>query len=164
MGLNPDDLAVISPDEGSIKRAIGHVQRLGGKLAIVDKRRANAMETTQENLIGGPIEGRVALMFDDMISTAGSICGAAELVKAAGAREIHVAATHGVFCGPALERIQNSPITSVIVTDSIALSDQAKIPQIKQLTIAPLLAEAIKRIHHDQSISSIFANFDGSDE
>jgi ribose-phosphate pyrophosphokinase len=164
MGLDPDELAVVSPDEGSIKRAIGHVQRLGGTLAIVDKRRASAMETTQENLIGGPIEGRVALMFDDMISTAGSICGAAELVKAAGAREIHVAATHGVFCGPALERIQNSPITSVIVTDSIALSDEAKIPQIKQLTIAPLLAEAIKRIHHDQSISSIFANFDGSDE
>jgi len=164
MELDPDELAVVSPDEGSIKRAIGHVQRLGGKLAIVDKRRASAMETTQENLIGGPIEGRVALMFDDMISTAGSICGAAELVKAAGAREIHVAATHGVFCGPALERIQNSPITSVIVTDSIALSDEAKIPQIKQLTIAPLLAEAIKRIHHDQSISSIFANFDGSDE
>ncbi|MBT3891175.1 MAG: ribose-phosphate pyrophosphokinase [Planctomycetaceae bacterium] len=164
MGLDPNDLAVVSPDEGSIKRAIGHVQRLGGKLAIVDKRRASAMETTQENLIGGPIEGRVALMFDDMISTAGSICGAAELVKAAGAREIHVAATHGVFCGPALERIQNSPITSVIVTDSIALSDEAKISQIKQLTIAPLLAEAIKRIHHDQSISSIFANFDGSDE
>ena len=164
MNLDPDDLAVVSPDEGSIKRSIGHVQRLGGNLAIVDKRRASAMETTQENLIGGPIEGRVALMFDDMISTAGSICGAAELVKAAGAREIHVAATHGVFCGPALERIQKSPITSVIVTDSIALSDEAKIPQIKQLTVAPLLAEAIKRIHHDQSISSIFANFDGSDE
>jgi ribose-phosphate pyrophosphokinase len=164
MNLDPDDLAVVSPDEGSIKRSIGHVQRLGGKLAIVDKRRASAMETTQENLIGGPIEGRVALMFDDMISTAGSICGAAELVKAAGAREIHVAATHGVFCGPALERIQKSPITSVVVTDSIALSDEAKIPQIKQLTVAPLLAEAIKRIHHDQSISSIFANFDGSDE
>lgn len=164
MNLDPEDLAVVSPDEGSIKRSIGHVQRLGGKLAIVDKRRASAMETTQENLIGGPIEGRVALMFDDMISTAGSICGAAELVKAAGAREIHVAATHGVFCGPALQRIQESPITSVIVTDSIALSDEAKIPQIKQLTVAPLLAEAIKRIHHDQSISSIFANFDGSDE
>jgi ribose-phosphate pyrophosphokinase len=164
MKLDPDDLAVVSPDEGSIKRSIGHVQRLGGKLAIVDKRRASAMETTQENLIGGPIEGRVALMFDDMISTAGSICGAAELVKAAGAREIHVAATHGVFCGPALDLIQNSPITSVIVTDTIALSDEAKIPQIKQLTVAPLLAEAIKRIHHDQSISSIFANFDGANE
>ncbi|HCA50076.1 MAG TPA: ribose-phosphate diphosphokinase [Planctomycetaceae bacterium] len=159
-GIQEDNLAVVSPDEGSIKRAIGHVRRLGGKLAIVDKRRASALETTQENLIGGPIEGRVALMFDDMISTAGSICGAAELVKAAGASEIHVAATHGVFCGPALERLENSPITSVVVTDTIPLGEASKVSKIKQLTVAPLLAEAIKRVHHDQSISDIFASYE----
>ena len=159
-GIREDNLAVVSPDEGSIKRAIGHVRRLGGKLAIVDKRRASALETTQENLIGGPIEGRVALMFDDMISTAGSICGAAELVKAAGASEIHVAATHGVFCGPALERLENSPITSVVVTDTIPLGEASKVSKIKQLTVAPLLAEAIKRVHHDQSISDIFASYE----
>ena len=159
-GIQEDNLAVVSPDEGSIKRAIGHVRRLGGKLAIVDKRRASALETTQENLIGGPIDGRVALMFDDMISTAGSICGAAELVKNAGASEIHVAATHGVFCGPALERLENSPITSVIVTDTIPLGEAAQVSKIKQLTVAPLLAEAIKRVHHDQSISDIFANYE----
>ena len=159
-GIKEENLAVVSPDEGSIKRAIGHVRRLGGKLAIVDKRRASALETTQENLIGGPIDGRVALMFDDMISTAGSICGAAELVKNAGALEIHVAATHGVFCGPALERLENSPITSVIVTDTIPLGEAAKVSKIKQLTVAPLLAEAIKRVHHDQSISDIFANYE----
>ena len=157
-GILEENLAVVSPDEGSIKRAIGHVRRLGGKLAIVDKRRASALETTQENLIGGPIDGRVALMFDDMISTAGSICGAAELVKRAGASEIHVAATHGVFCGPALERLKESPITSVIVTDTIPLGAAAQISKIKQLTVAPLLAEAIKRVHHDQSISDIFAD------
>ena len=159
-GIQEDNLAVVSPDEGSIKRAIGHVRRLGGKLAIVDKRRASALETTQENLIGGPIEGRVALMFDDMISTAGSICGAAELVKAAGASEIHVAATHGVFCGPALERLEGSPITSVVVTDTIPLGEASKVSKIKQLTVAPLLAEAIKRVHHDQSISDIFASYE----
>ena len=159
-GIQEDNLAVVSPDEGSIKRAIGHVRRLGGKLAIVDKRRASALETTQENLIGGPIEGRVALMFDDMISTAGSICGAAELVKAAGASEIHVAATHGVFCGPALERLEDSPITSVVVTDTIPLGEASKVSKIKQLTVAPLLAEAIKRVHHDQSISDIFASYE----
>ena len=157
-GILEENLAVVSPDEGSIKRAIGHVRRLGGKLAIVDKRRASALKTTQENLIGGPIDGRVALMFDDMISTAGSICGAAELVKRAGASEIHVAATHGVFCGPALERLKESPITSVIVTDTIPLGAAAHISKIKQLTVAPLLAEAIKRVHHDQSISDIFAD------
>ena len=159
-GIQEDNLAVVSPDEGSIKRAIGHVRRLGGKLAIVDKRRASALETTQENLIGGPIEGRVALMFDDMISTEGSICGAAELVKAAGASEIHVAATHGVFCGPALERLEDSPITSVVVTDTIPLGEASKVSKIKQLTVAPLLAEAIKRVHHDQSISDIFASYE----
>ena len=159
-GIQEDNLAVVSPDEGSIKRAIGHVRRLGVKLVIVDKRRASALETTQENLIGGPIEGRVALMFDDMISTAGSICGAAELVKAAGASEIHVAATHGVFCGPALERLEDSPITSVVVTDTIPLGEASKVSKIKQLTVAPLLAEAIKRVHHDQSISDIFASYE----
>jgi len=158
MGLTDDDIVVVSPDEGSIKRAIGHVKRLGGRLAIVDKRRASATETKQENIIGGPLDGRVALMFDDMISTAGSICGAARLVQEAGAREIHVAATHGILCGPALERIDQAPITSVVLTDSVPVEGDRKIPQIEILTVAPLLAEAIKRIHHDQSISAIFSN------
>jgi ribose-phosphate pyrophosphokinase len=156
MGLTDDDIVIVSPDEGSIKRAIGHVKRMGGKLAIVDKRRANAMETSQENIIGGPVEGRVALMFDDMISTAGSISGAAHLVHSAGAREIHVAATHGVLCGPAVENIQGAPITSLVLTDSIPLAESQRIPKIKILSVAPLLAEAIKRIHHDQSISALF--------
>jgi ribose-phosphate pyrophosphokinase len=158
MGLTGDDIVVVSPDEGSIKRAIGHVKRLGGRLAIVDKRRASATETKQENIIGGPLDGRVALMFDDMISTAGSICGAARLVQEAGAREIHVAATHGILCGPALERIDEAPITSVVLTDSVPVEGDRKIPKIQILTVAPLLAEAIKRIHHDQSISAIFSN------
>ena len=158
MGLTDDEIVIVSPDEGSIKRAIGHVKRLGGRLAIVDKRRASATETKQENIIGGPLDGRVALMFDDMISTAGSICGAARLVQEAGAREIHVAATHGILCGPALERIEDAPITSVVLTDSVPVDADRKIPQIQILTVAPLLAEAIKRIHHDQSISAIFRN------
>jgi ribose-phosphate pyrophosphokinase len=158
MELTGDDIVVVSPDEGSIKRAIGHVKRLGGRLAIVDKRRASATETKQENIIGGPLDGRVALMFDDMISTAGSICGAARLVQEAGAREIHVAATHGILCGPALERIDEAPITSVVLTDSVPVEGDRKIPKIQILTVAPLLAEAIKRIHHDQSISAIFSN------
>jgi ribose-phosphate pyrophosphokinase len=97
-------------------------------------------------------------MFDDMISTAGSICGAARLVQEAGAREIHVAATHGILCGPALERIDEAPITSVVLTDSVPVEGDRKIPKIQILTVAPLLAEAIKRIHHDQSISAIFSN------
>ena len=156
MGFVADQIAIVSPDEGSIKRAIGHVKRLGGKLAIVDKRRATALKTVAENLIGGPIEGRVALMFDDMVSTAGSICSASKLIHAAGAREIHVAATHGILCGPAIENLQDSPITSLVLSDSIPLSPAQQIPRIRVLTVAPLLAEAIKRIHHDQSVSALF--------
>ena len=155
-GFLTDDIVVVSPDEGSIKRASGHAKRLGGKLAIVDKRRATALKTKQENIIGGPVDGRIALMFDDMISTAGSICGAAHLVHDAGAREIHVAATHGVLCGPAIRNIQSAPISSLAITNSIPLRPDQAIAQIEVLTVAPLLAEAIKRIHHDQSVSAMF--------
>jgi ribose-phosphate pyrophosphokinase len=160
-GFLSDDIVVVSPDEGSIKRASGHAKWLGGKLAIVDKRRATALKTEQQNIIGGPVEGRVALMFDDMISTAGSICGAAHLVHEAGAREIHVAATHGVLCGPAIRNIQSAPIASVVITNSIPLRSDQAIAQIEVLTVAPLLAEAIKRIHHDQSVSAMFKSASG---
>jgi ribose-phosphate pyrophosphokinase len=95
-------------------------------------------------------------MFDDMISTAGSICGAAHLVHKCGAREIHVAATHGILCGPAIQNIQSAPISSLVITNSIPLRPEQQIPQIEVLTVAPLLAEAIKRIHHDQSVSAMF--------
>ncbi|MEM6978105.1 MAG: ribose-phosphate pyrophosphokinase [Planctomycetota bacterium] len=151
-----DEIVVVSPDEGSIKRAVGHGKRLGGALAIVDKRRANALEVRQSTIIGGPVEGRVALMFDDMISTAGSICGAARLVHEAGAKEIHIACTHGVLCGPAVERLRDAPIDSIVVTDTIPVLGEKQLPNLIQLSVAPLLAEAIKRIHHDQSISELF--------
>jgi len=156
MNWPANDVVVVSPDAGSIKRAVGHVQRLGGQLAIVDKRRSNALETKQENIIGCSVEGKVAIMFDDMITTAGSICGAADFVHAAGAREIHVAASHGILCGPAIERLQKAPVDSVVITDTIPLPNERRLPKIKSLSVAPLLAEAIKRIHQDQSISMLF--------
>ncbi|MCP4461306.1 MAG: ribose-phosphate pyrophosphokinase [Planctomycetaceae bacterium] len=156
LGIPPEELVIVSPDEGSIKRAVGHAKRLGGSIAIVDKRRKNATTVEQANLIGGPIDGKVALLFDDMISTAGSICGAAELVKSAGAREVHVAATHGVFAGKAIERLQEAPVDSVVITDSIPLSPDKKLDKIVTLSVAQLLGEAIRRIHHHQSISAIF--------
>jgi ribose-phosphate pyrophosphokinase len=159
-GYQSDDLVVVSPDEGSIKRAIGHSKRLGGKLAIVDKRRANAFETQQKNIIGGPVEGKIALMFDDMISTAGSIVGAAEMVHKAGAREIHLAATHGVLCGDAIKKLKSAPINSVIITNTIPLSPEKHLPNITVLSVAPLLAEAIRRIHHNKSISQMFTSDD----
>ena len=156
-----DELVIVSPDEGSIKRAVGHAKRLGGQLAIIDKRRLSAEKVAQENIIGGPVEGKVALMFDDMISTAGSICGAAELVKKQGAKEIHVAASHGVFAGSAIERLRSAPIDSIVVTDSIPISPDTDLPGLKILSVAPVLGEAIKRIHQHKSISAIFAS--GSD-
>lgn len=157
LGLEAKDLCIVSPDEGSIKRAVGHAKRLGGEIAIIDKRRTSAEHVSQENIIGGPIEGKVCLMFDDMISTAGSICGAAKLVKKMGAAEIHVAATHGVFAGPAIERLRTSPIDSIVVTDSIPVSDEKMLPNLKILSVAPMLGEAIRRIHQHKSISAIFA-------
>lgn len=156
LGLTGDDIVVVSPDEGSIKRALGHNKRLGGNLAIVDKRRSSALDVKQKTIIGGPIEGKVALLFDDMISTAGSIVGAAELVHKAGAREIHIAATHGILCGPAVEKLRNAPIDSLIVTDTIPIPAEKQLPKLVKLSVAPLLAEAMKRIHHDQSISELF--------
>jgi ribose-phosphate pyrophosphokinase len=155
-GLIGDEIVVVSPDEGSIKRALGHSKRLGGTLAIVDKRRTSAMEVKQSTIIGGPVKGKIALLFDDMISTAGSICGAARLVHEQGAREIHIAATHGVLCGPAIEKLRAAPIDSIVITDSIPVPAEKQLPNLVQLTVAPLLAEAIKRIHHDQSISELF--------
>jgi ribose-phosphate pyrophosphokinase len=158
MGLDlpTKDLVVVSPDVGSIKRARGHAVRLNAALAIVDKRRSSAEHTKQENLIGAPIEGKICLMFDDMISTAGSICGAATVLAAQGAREIYVAASHGVLCGPAIERITAAPIKEVVLTDSIPLSNEQMLPKVRVLSVAPLLGEAIKRIHRNESVSRLF--------
>lgn len=156
MEIPSGELVIVSPDEGSIKRAVGHAKRLGGTLAIIDKRRISAEQVEQSNIIGGPIDGKIALMFDDMISTAGSICGAADLVKSCGAREIHVAATHGVFAGKAIERLKAAPIDSIVFTDSIPIAPENMLPNMKVLSVAPMLAEAIKRIHQHKSISAIF--------
>ncbi len=163
LGFAPDDLVIVSPDEGSIKRAVGHLKRLGGSIAIIDKRRKSAVSVEQANVIGGPIEGKVALMFDDMISTAGSICGAAEMVRQCGAREVHVAATHGVFAGQAVERLNAAPIDSVVITDSIPMAEGNNLERLQVLTVSGLLGEAIKRIHHHQSISAIFNEEGGGD-
>ncbi len=152
----PEELVIVSPDEGSIKRALGHYKRLGGKLAIVDKRRSSAEETQQENIIGGPVEGRIALIFDDMISTAGSICGAAEVLRESGVREVHVAATHGVLCGGAVDRLTNAPIDSVVITDTIPLERENISDKFQVLSVAELLGEAVKRIHRNESISRLF--------
>ena len=156
LGFDKDELVVVSPDEGSIKRALAHAVRLEAPVTIVDKRRYSAEHTRQENIIGAPVKDRVALIFDDMITTAGSICGAANAVREAGARKIYVGATHGVLCGLAIERIQKAPIESVVITDTIPLPPEKAGPKIKVLSVAPVLGEAMKRIHRNESISRLF--------
>jgi ribose-phosphate pyrophosphokinase len=156
MGFRKEDLVVVSADEGGIKRALGHSTRLQAPLAIVDKRRASAEVTKQENIIGASVKDKIALMFDDMISTGSSISGAAKVIHQCGAREIHVASTHGVLVGPAIERLQEAPIQSIIITDTIPLVPHKTIPKIKILSVAPLLGQAIKRIHRNESVSGLF--------
>jgi ribose-phosphate pyrophosphokinase len=156
MRLPDDSFVVVSPDEGSIKRALGHAKRLNSRLAIVDKRRSSAEKTKQENIIGASVEGKIAIMFDDMISTAGSICGAAKKIHEAGASQIYVAATHGVLCGRAIDNLSAAPIERVIMTDTIPLPPERSLPKITVLSVAPLLGEAIKRIHRNESVSGLF--------
>ncbi|MBU4272421.1 MAG: ribose-phosphate pyrophosphokinase [Planctomycetes bacterium] len=156
MNIANDDLVVVSPDEGSIKRALTHMARLGGHLAILDKRRSSAEKTKQANVIGGKIEGRVALIIDDMISTAGSICGAAEVMRQHGARQVFLAATHGLLVGNAVEHIQKAPIDGLVLTDTIPMPFEKQMPKLTVLSVAPLLGEAIKRIHRNESVSKLF--------
>jgi ribose-phosphate pyrophosphokinase len=156
MDIGGDDFVVVSPDEGSIKRALAHMARLGGHLAIIDKRRSTAEKTMQANVIGGKVEGQVCLIFDDMISTAGSICGAAEVMHQHGARQIYLAATHGLLVGGAIERLQQAPIDGLVLTDTIPLTPEKEIPRVTVLTVATMLGEAIKRIHRNESVSRLF--------
>jgi ribose-phosphate pyrophosphokinase len=156
LNIPAKDFVVLSPDEGSIKRALVHQKKLGGPIAIVDKRRSSATETTQANLIGSTLQGKVAVIFDDLITTAGSVVGAANVARFNGARELYACATHAVLCGPAIERLRDAPIKQVVVTDSIPLPPEKQLPNIRVLSVAPLLADAIKRIHFNESVSKLF--------
>ena len=156
LNISPGDFVVLSPDEGSIKRALVHQKKLGGAIAIVDKRRSSATETKQVNLIGSTLQGKVAVIFDDMISTAGSVVGAANIARLNGAREVFACATHGVLCGEAVNRLRDAPIKQIVITDSIPLTPEKHLPRIKVLSVAPLLAEAIAHIHSNESVSKLF--------
>ena len=157
-GLNipTNDLVVLSPDEGSIKKALMYQKKLGGAIAIVDKRRSSATETKQANLIGSSLDGKVAIIFDDMISTAGSVVGAAHVAKRNGAREIYACATHAILCGPAIERLRDAPIRQIVVTDSIPVPPNKQLSNLTVLSVSRLLADAIERIHYDRSVSELF--------
>lgn len=154
--LGLEDVTVVSPDVGSVKRARVYAQHLSGKLAIVDKERIGSADVRSANLIG-TVADRNVVIVDDMISTAGSVTSAAKLLREHGAQEIYVAATHGLFCGPAVERINDAPITSVVVTDTVPVNEKARqIENLTVLSVAELLGEAISRIHRHESVSSLF--------
>ncbi|WP_394820626.1 ribose-phosphate pyrophosphokinase [Pendulispora albinea] len=147
----------VSPDSGGVERARAYSKRLNASLAIVDKRRERANVSEVMHLIGD-VKDKECIIIDDMIDTAGTLCGAARALVNHGATKVVACATHGVFSGPAIKRISESPITEVIVTDSIPLSAEAKqCAKIRQVSIARLLGEAIKRIHSSDSVSSLFA-------
>src|SRR5579864_3751025 len=154
--IPPSDFVVLSPDEGSIKKSLLFQQKLGGSLSIVDKRRASATVTKQEHLIGEPLEGKVAFIFDDMITTGGTVCGAARVAKRFGARKVYACATHDVLCGPAIENLRAAPIEEIIVTDSIPVPPERMLPNMRVLTVSNLLAKAIHCIHVNESISKLF--------
>jgi ribose-phosphate pyrophosphokinase len=154
--LPTKDIVMVSPDEGRIKMTLHFQKKIGGELAIVDKRRSSATETKQANLIGANLDGKTVLMFDDMISTAGSIVGAIHVAKLNGAKEIHIFATHAVLCGPAIQRLRDAPITKIVVSNSIPVPPDKQLPNLKVLSVAPLLGEAIKRLHSNDSVSRLF--------
>jgi ribose-phosphate pyrophosphokinase len=155
---NFDSSAVfVSPDAGGVERTRAYSKRLDASLAIVDKRRERANESEVMNLIG-EVRGKDCIIIDDIIDTAGTLCGAARVLAEKGARKVVACASHGVLSGPAVKRISESPLAEVVVTDSIPLSPEAQsCPKIRQLSIARLLGEAIKRIHSSDSVSSLFA-------
>ena len=149
-------VVIVSPDAGGVERARAYAKRLGAELAIIDKRRQKANVSEVMHIIGD-IKDRECIILDDMIDTAGTLCNAAKALKDQGAKAVYGAATHAVLSGAAVERIVASPMEQVVVTDTIPLSKAAQdSKRFKVLTVAPLLAETIKRIHHSDSVSSLF--------
>lgn len=150
------DLVVVSPDAGGAERARVYAKRLKAEFALIDKRRSSPNVSEVMNVIGD-VKGKICILVDDMIDTAGTLCKAAEALEKKGAADVYGCATHAVLSGPALERINNSVLKQVIVTNSIPIEDKLKVcPKLKCLSVAPLLGEAIGRIHNNQSVSSLF--------
>jgi ribose-phosphate pyrophosphokinase len=151
-----NNLVVVSPDAGGTDRARAFATRLNAGLAIIDKRRDESGKVVSMRIVG-EVEGKIAMLLDDMVDTAGTTCEAGEVVKGAGAISVFVCATHAVLSGPAIERLENSCLEEIMVTNTIPLADKAKAnKKIRQVPIDSLLAEAIRRIHQGDSISALF--------
>ena len=149
-------VVVVSPDAGGTERARAFAKRLDAGLAIIDKRRSGPNVSEVMNIIG-EVEDQICVIVDDMIDTAGTLCQAAQALKEKGAAQVYACATHAVLSGPALERIDNSSLQEVLVTNTIPVEDKIdRCSRLRQLSVAELLAEAIRRIHGDESVSSLF--------
>jgi ribose-phosphate pyrophosphokinase len=154
----------VSPDVGNVKRAQVYANLLGGELCFIDKRRKSGKDIEAKHIVGD-VEGKNVLMVDDMITTGGTVTEACKILRKSGAKEIFIAATHGVFAPPAMERLAKCDFTRLAVTDTIPLGERAKAisDRLSVLSVANLIGEAIHRIHHNRSISELF-NGDGSKE
>lgn len=150
-----DDVVVVSPDLGSVSRARKFADRLNAPIAIIDKRRPKANVSEVMNIIG-EIKDKKVILIDDMIDTAGTICNGANALVERGAKEVYACCSHAVLSGPAIERIQASAIKELVMLDTIQLEEEKQIEKIKILSVAPIFAEAIKRIYEDISVSKLF--------
>jgi len=149
------DLVVVSPDVGGVKTARAYSKRLKADLAVVDKRRHNDRETEVMNIMG-EVEGKTAIIVDDIVATAGSLVEAAQALKRNGTKDVYAAITHPVLSGPAMERIKKSNLKELVITDSIPVLKSKMIKKIKVLSASSLLGEAIKRINSEKSVSCLF--------
>ncbi|HEY3747146.1 MAG TPA: ribose-phosphate diphosphokinase, partial [Gemmatimonadaceae bacterium] len=152
---NLHDLVVVAPDVGSAKMARGFAKRLNGSLAIIDKRRPKANVSEVVNVVG-EVEGRDCLLADDMIDTAGTVSEAAKALKDLGARDVYVCATHALLSGPSVERLSKAPIKEVTVTDTVMIPKSKRFETLCVLSVGELLSKAIRYIHSEQSVSSLF--------
>ena len=154
--LPREEIAVVSPDLGSVTRARKFAERLYCPLAIIDKRRPRANVSEVMNIIGD-VHGKTVVLVDDMVDTAGTLChGAEALIKLGGAKEVYACATHGVLSGPALQRLTDSVITETVFLDTIPAKEGSEAARIKMLSVAPVFAEAISRIYEDKPVSPLF--------
>ncbi|RXJ00908.1 ribose-phosphate diphosphokinase [Anaerobacillus alkaliphilus] len=150
-----DDLVIVSPDHGGVVRARKMADRLKAPIAIIDKRRPKPNVAEVMNIVGN-VEGKTCIIIDDIIDTAGTITLAANALVERGAKEVYACCTHAVLSGPAIERIDNSKIKELVITNSIQLSEEKLIPKIVPLSVAPLLAKAIIHVHEERSVSQLF--------
>ncbi|MER2000703.1 MAG: ribose-phosphate diphosphokinase, partial [Lysinibacillus sp.] len=153
--FNPEELVIVSPDHGGVTRARKLAERLKAPIAIIDKRRPKPNVAEVMNIVGN-VEGKVCILIDDIIDTAGTITIGANALKESGAKAVYACCSHPVLSGPAIERIENSVIEELVVTNTIQLSDEKRSPKIKELSVAGLMADAISRVFENKSVSTLF--------